>query len=69
MLGICDRKVSEVWVVKFDLIVYVYFITTPKSVVYKFIPVDLSIDSVKFNWVCSAICGIIIPYVYCGSSC
>jgi hypothetical protein len=64
MLGICDREVSKVWIVNFNLIVCVYFVTTPKSVVYKFIPVDSSIVLVEFNWVCPVAFSIIIPCVY-----
>jgi hypothetical protein len=64
MLGVCDGKISKVWIVNVVLIFFVYFIVTPKSVVCEFIPVDLSIVFIEFNWMCPVAFGIIISCVY-----
>jgi hypothetical protein len=66
---ISDGVVSKVWIVDVVLIFFVYFVTTPKSVVCEFVPVDSSFVLVEFNWMCPISFGIIIPGVYCGSSC
>jgi hypothetical protein len=66
---ISDGVVSKVWIVNVILIFFVYFIATPESVVCEFIPVDSSLILVEFDWVCPVSFGIIIPCVYCGSSC
>jgi hypothetical protein len=69
MLWISDGVVSEVWIVDVILIFFIYFVTTPKSVVCEFIPVDSSFVLVEFDWMCPVSFSIIIPGVYCGSSC
>jgi hypothetical protein len=69
MSWISDGVVLEVWVVNIVLVFFVYFVVTPKSVVCEFVPVDSSFILVKFNWMCPVSFGIIIPCVYCGSSC
>jgi hypothetical protein len=65
MLGICDSKVSEEWKVNFDLIIHIYFITIPKVVIYKFIPVDFSIDFIEFNWVLPVLWDVVISDMIC----
>ena len=66
---ISDRVVSKVWVVDIILIFFVYFVATPKLVVCELVPVDSSFVLVEFDWMCSVSFSIIIPGVYCGSSC
>jgi hypothetical protein len=67
--GISDGVVSKVWIVDIILILLIYFVTTPKSVVCEFVPVDSSLVIIEFNWVYPVSFSIIIPGVYCGSSC
>jgi hypothetical protein len=69
MSWISDRIVSEVWIVNIVLIFFVYFVVTLKSVVCELIPVDSSFILIEFDWMCSVSFSIIIPCVYCGSSC
>jgi hypothetical protein len=64
MSGICDGKISEGCFVNFYSIIDVYFVMTLKSVVYKFVPVDLPVIFVEFHWVCSVVFSIVIPCVY-----
>jgi hypothetical protein len=61
---ISDRVVSQVWIVDIILILFVYFVATPKSVVCELVPVDLSFVLVEFDWMCPVSFGIIIPGVY-----
>jgi hypothetical protein len=69
MSWISDGVVSKVWIVDVILIFFVYFVATPKSVVCELVPVDLSFVFVEFDWMCSVSFSIVIPSVYCGSSC
>jgi hypothetical protein len=69
VLWISDGVVSKVWIVDVVLIFFVYFIATPKSVVCEFILVDSSFVLVEFDWMCPISFSIVIPCVYCGSSC
>ena len=69
MSWVSDRIVPEVWVVDIVLVFFIYFVMTPKSVVCEFVPVDSSLVLVEFDWVCPISFSIVIPYVYCGSSC
>ena len=69
MSWISDRVVSKVWVIDIVLVVFVYFIVTPKSVICEFVPMDSSLVLIEFDQVCSVSFGIIISCVYRGSSC
>jgi hypothetical protein len=66
---VSDGVVPKVWVVDIVLVFFVYFVVTPKSVVHEFVPVDSSFVLVEFNWMCPVSFGIVIPCVYCRSSC
>ena len=49
MSWIVDIKVSDCWVVNFEVVSFVYFVVIPKGVVCEFIPVNLVVNFKEFD--------------------